>query len=447
MVQAEPPGRGAPAAAAAAAGGDDSDDLDAPDVSHNDQGFLQLQAAAAMDLPADEPSPSAPPSAKKLRRIPSSAAAARTPTPSKAAAAASKLRREAMSVSLVAALMVLVAAVTTAALLPGFAPHREQLKLSVLQTAAHTNVAYLQPLKARAIDGLDTAKTQLAAASAAAQQHAQSAVLQAQQHVQSAVLQADARWPGVLPARLLQMVSSEGGAHLSAGGAWSVEILSSILPAAPQWAEYAADIADKLQAPAAARNHKAPALLLACGSEDDCNEAAAALAVLPPKGEACSLTINSEDLAAASAPAAALQALLAPFLHRCPAGLVVLRGAEALPVAAVPALHNALSELGGFQHDGKVDGSKAAYALLLQLQPSHVAAAAAATDSAAVDAALKDNFFALLKAQLEVESADAPAEDAAHWGAVQRAVSTLHRRVEFAAPVRLGTSTEAALDE
>jgi hypothetical protein len=140
-----------------------------------------------------------------------------------------------------------------------------------------------------------------------------------------------------------------------------------------------------------------------------------------------------------------LQARLAPFLRRCPQGLVVLRGAESLPVAAIPALHNALSELGGFQHDGKVDGSKAAYALLLQLQPAQVAAAAAAEDSASADAAIKEAYFNQLAAQLQAAAADASPEEEAHWAAVERAVATLHRRIEFAAPVRMGTSSEAAM--
>jgi hypothetical protein len=169
--------------------------------------------------------------------------------------------------------------------------------------------------------------------------------------------------------------------------------------------------------------------------------------VLPPKGEACTLILNSANLASGSAqePAAALQALLAPFLRRCPQGLVVFGGAESLPVAAVPALHNALSELGGFQHDGKVDGSKAAYALLLQMQPEQVAAASAAEDSASVDATIKEAFFNLLTGQLQAAAGNASPEDEAHWAAVERAVATLHRRIEYAAPVRMGTSSEAAM--
>jgi hypothetical protein len=414
-----------PAAAAA-----DADDLlDASDIASMDQG-AQIHEAAAMDLPED--SPSAPPSAKKPR-IP------RTPTPSKAAAAASKLRREAMSVSVAAAVMVLVAAVAMAALLPGLQPHRDNLRVSVLQAAAHTNVAYVQPLKARAIDGFDTAKLQLAAASVAAQQQAQAALLQARAHLN----EAQERWPEYAPAWLLEKLGR--ASQPSTAGAWSVDVLTSILPAGTQWAEYAADVAEKLQAPPAQRDNKAPALLLACGSDDDCDEAAAALAVLPPKGEACALTINSRDLASTQ-PAAALQATLAPFLQRCPAGLVVLRGAQDLPAAAAPALLNALSELGGFQHGGKVEAFRAAYAVLLQLHPARVAHAAGAQDTAAAAAGLKDAFFSTLESQLAAAVATAPAADEAHWAGVQRAISPLRRRIEFAAPVRVGPSTEAALE-
>lgn len=417
-----------PAAAAA-----DADDLlDASDVANTDQG-MQIHGAAAMDLPED--SPSAPPSAKKPR-IP---AACHAPNPSKAAGAASKLRREAMSVSIAAAVMVLVAAVAMAALLPGLQPHRDSLRVSVLQAAAHTDAAYVQPLKARAIDGFDTAKLQLAAASAAAQQQAQAALLQACAHLNKA----QQRWPEYAPAWLLEKLGR--ASQPSTTGAWSIDVLTSVMPAGTQWAEYAADVAEKLQAPPAQRDNKAPALLLACGSDDDCDEAAAALAVLPPKGEACALTINSRDLASTQ-PAAALQATLAPFLQRCPAGLVVLRGAQDLPVGAAPALLNALSELGGFQHGGKVEAFRAAYALLLQLHPARVADAARAQDTAVAAAGLKDAFFSTLESQLSSAAASAPAAEEAHWAGVQRAVSPLRRRIEFAAPVRLGASTEAALD-
>ena len=117
--------------------------------------------------------------------------------------------------------------------------------------------------------------------------------------------------------------------------AWSADSLSSILPAGTHWAEVAEDIAAQLRKPAHDRSNKAPALLLACASAEDCDEAAAALAMLPPKGEACALTLESRSLqdtasGAAGQPAAALQAQLAPFIRKCPAGLVVLRGVQVM---------------------------------------------------------------------------------------------------------------------
>jgi hypothetical protein len=75
-----------------------------------------------------------------------------------------------------------------------------------------------------------------------------------------------------------------------------------------------------------------------------------------------------------------------------------------------------------------------------------VAAAAAAQDTGSADAQIKDSFFDMLAGQLHDAAASAPAHESAHWSAVQRAVSPLRRRIDFAAPVKLGTSSEAALD-
>ncbi|WIA19400.1 hypothetical protein OEZ85_004020 [Tetradesmus obliquus] len=231
--------------------------------------------------------------------------------------------------------------------------------------------------------------------------------------------------------------------------AWAPEVLAGILPEGQTWAELAGDISERLRTPAAARSHKATALILACGSAEDCAEAAAALAVLPPRGEACSLALNASRLAGSDQPAAALQASLAPFLRRCPAGLVLLQDAQQLPVAAVPALQNGLSELGGFQHDGFVDGSKAAYALLLQLPAQDVMAATSAADAAAASASIKETFFylqqQLLEEQQQEEEQSPELEQA--LGVASRALKALHRRIDFAAPVKLGTATEEALDQ
>jgi len=398
---------------------DDQDVLDGCDIGTTDQG-APVQAAADVALPAEEHSPSAMHTSKKPR-IPTCS----TPTPSKAAAAAVKLRQETLSVSIAAAVMVLVAAVAAAVLLPGLAPHREQVWVSVQETAAHTNAVYLQPLKLQALNSAGMAKIQIAAATAAAQQLLQSA----------------------LQGQLGQ--SQAGSTTLGmADQQWAADVLTAIMPEGPQWDVFASDIASQLNTPAPQRTYKAPGVVLACGSAEDCGTAAAALTALPPKGKACSLSINSKDLQAAEdnagQPAAALQALVAPFLRRCPAGLVVLKGAQALPPGAILALHNALSELGGFQHNGPVDGSKAAYVMLLQLQPAAVAAAAAAEDGATADAAIKQAFFKQLRTNL---AAAAAADESADWGPVDRALSTLHRRIEFAAPVRLGPSSHAGLAE
>jgi hypothetical protein len=194
-----------------------------------------------MDLPADEPSPSAP-SAKK-QRIP------RTPTPSKKAAAASKQRQETLSVSIAAAMMMLVATVALGALLPQAEPYRQQVKTTVMQTAAHTNAAYLQPLKAHSIESYDTVKTQLTAAAAAAQEKASAAAAAVQQQVQAAYTQAESALLQA-HAQVLELVSQRSSptqATTETAGSWSVDGLSSILPAGDQWAEFAADIADKLQ--------------------------------------------------------------------------------------------------------------------------------------------------------------------------------------------------------
>jgi hypothetical protein len=189
-------------------------------------------------------------------------------------------------------------------------------------------------------------------------------------------------------------------------------------------------------------------MILACGSAEDCGEAAAALAVLPPRGEACSLQVNAAQLAGSEQPAAALQAVLAPFLRRCPAGLVLLQDVQQLPVAAVPALQNALSEMGGFQHDGHVDGSKAAYALLLQLPAQDVMAAASAADAAAAGSSIKESFFYLQQQLLEDAAQQQDQEgDAQAVGVAGRALKALHRRIDFAAPVKLGPAAEEAVDK
>eukprot|EP00775_Hariotina_reticulata_P011963 gene11963-12106_t len=228
----------------------------------------------------------------------------------------------------------------------------------------------------------------------------------------------------------------------------------SVFPDGQQWQDLAVDISDKLRLPAAQRGHKATAMILACASKDDCAEAAAALSLLPPRGDICSLTIRSAELAEASSshqPAAALQAVVAPFLRRCPKGLVLLLHAERLPVAALLALHNGLSELGGFQHDGSVSSGQAAYAFLLQLPVEQVAEMAAVTDTTAVDEQIKGSFFQIKQQQLvqyqqQVAATDDVAQSEA-LSALGRVLRTLHRRIDFAAPIRLGPAADHELEQ
>jgi hypothetical protein len=146
-------------------------------------------------------------------------------------------------------MMMLVAAVAIGALLPGAEPYRQQVKMSVLQTAAHTNAAYLQPLRARSIESYGTAKTQLSAAAAAAQEKASAGAAALQQHAQAAYAQAQSALLQA-HAQVMELVAQRSQpteATTETAGSWSVDGLSSILPAGNQWAEFAADIADKLQ--------------------------------------------------------------------------------------------------------------------------------------------------------------------------------------------------------
>jgi hypothetical protein len=296
------------------------------------------------------------------------------------------------------------------------------------------------------------AAASLASSAAAARALLQAHAAGAQQQLHTVLLQLHVKYPTIVPEGGLQGLLKGWGsqdAGLQDPTAWAPEVLAGILPDDEHWTDLAGDISERLRTPAAARSHKATALILACGSAEDCAEAAAALAVLPPRGEACSLLLNASRLVGSDQPAAALQAALAPFLRRCPAGLVLLQDVQQLPVAAVPALQNALSELGGFQHDGFVDGSKAAYALLLQLPAQEVMAAASAADAAAASSSIKESFFYLQHQLLDEQQQQGQEQgaDEQATGVAGRALKALHRRIDFAAPVKLGTATEEALDQ
>jgi hypothetical protein len=480
------------------AAGDDSalDDDDLTDLDATDQGLL-LQEAADTALPGDD-SPSQM-HASKRARFPSAPDGCPL-SAAKAAAAARRLRNEMGGLSLIAASMVLVAAVLMAGLLPQLAPQRAALQANVQRSLQHTHAAVWQPLQAGvrarvasagrglgagqaraaaliahgAAQGrahLQTSRRVIAAQWAACQRAAAQQVAASRQFAgrQWAGLQAKVasldlpQVPVTLQAWAADAMASASAAAARVRGApapWSPRVLAAVLPAGSQWGELAADISEALAKPPAARNHKAPALLLGCASADDCAGAATALSALPPKGAECTLLVDSAQLGGAEAEgSAALQAALAPFLRRCPAGLVVLRAVQRLPLAAVPALNNALSELGGFQHDGHVDGSGAAYALLMTVPEAQLAQAAGAADTDVAQHAVKEALFAGLRAQLQaqIQATKAAARQAAEaqgstdeeqlqqqasaaaearWGAISRGLTALHRRVEFAAPLR-----------
>ncbi|KAI8472611.1 MAG: hypothetical protein J3K34DRAFT_519645 [Monoraphidium minutum] len=243
--------------------------------------------------------------------------------------------------------------------------------------------------------------------------------------------------------------------HAAGAGAprWDAAQIAALLPEGAAWRELAEDVAERLNGgggatAAGGAGRKGAGLLLACATAADCAGAAAALGGLSGPRPGCVLQLDglefsSDGAAAAGAPAAALQGALAPFLRRCPAGLVVLRDAQHLGLEALPALHSALSELGGFQHGGPVDASRGAYVLLAQLDSAAAAAAAAAAEPADAGARLKALFFdEVLGAELGA------APDAARAGGVLAPMlRALRRRVDFAAPLRLSAAAAAEAAE
>lgn len=392
------------------------------DTDRADQG---LYAAADTELPS---SPGLTPSPRHKR----AKAAEADPEPN----AATQLRGNS---SIIAAAVVLLLAVAGAVLWPRYGTVMTESAQQALQASS----SYIEGLQLQ--QQLSAVYASVSGSATNTVELLQSQASGLQKHLHTVLLQLHVKYPTLVTDEVMGNLKSFGfSAPTVDHNAWAAKVLTSILPEGQQWQELATDISDKLLLPAAARSHKATALMLACASSEDCAEAAAALSVLPPRGDVCSLLLNASSVAGSSdKPAAVLQAVLAPFLRRCPAGLVLLQAAEQLPVAAVPALQNALSELGGFQHDGKVDGSKAAYVLLLQLPAQDVAAAAAAADTAAADSSIKDTFFKLQQQLLERQSSSSGTDA---WETAGRALRALHRRIDFAAPVKLGTAAEEALD-
>jgi hypothetical protein len=280
----------------------------------------------------------------------------------------------------------------------------------------------------------------------------------AEAHMHSVLLQLHVRYPSIAPepralsealASLLARARSVTDWRAASSGApWRAEPIAALLPPGPQWQALAADAAELLSARPAARSHKAAGLLLACSADADCEAAAAALTALPPAGASCTLEIDSAGvgLTRSEQPAAALQAALAPFLSRCPAGLVLLRNAHALPPAALSALHAGLSELGGFQHGGRVDAAGAAFVLLARMPANDIAAAVAESDTVAASSALARMFFDAAGASLEraARAAGGGAAEREAWAAVSRSLASLPRRIDITAPLRPGIGATAA---
>jgi hypothetical protein len=193
--------------------------------------------------------------------------------------------------------------------------------------------------------------------------------------------------------------------------------LPRLLPDTRGWQEVALDIREALAAP---RRPKAVALLLACGSEQECAAAGRALSgVQPAAGCAMSTSGHAPDESAG-----ALQAQLAAFLSGCPQGVVVLTHAEQLSRGWWPVLVNALSEQGGFQHNGHVDASQALFVLLQQLPAEEVAGAADHHSVDDVSTILKQKWIDDLQ------------QGAAGGEEVLEVLEPLRRRIDFAAPAR-----------
>lgn len=374
-----------------------------------------LRAAAETQLP----SPGYSPLPKKKQRT----------------AAQPERRKQWLTTSLTA-LAIAALAITVAAAWP----HYGLAVRTSVSRAAQAADSYFGGLQLQA--RLATLEASAAAFTDATVQLLQTHTSDIQQHMNMVLRQLHVKYPTLIP---------DGWATPGLGAAdhraWAPDALYSILPPGDRWHELSVDITDKLRSPAAQRSYKATAMLLACATAEDCRVAAAALSQLPPHSAKCTLQLDAHALAAGSEqPAAALQAALAPFLKRCPTGLVLLQQAEQLPVAAVPALHNALSELGGFQHGGSVDSSRAAYALLMQMPVQAIFAAAASPDTSKTADIIKEAFFNKQKEllhQQRPQQQDSTAGEA--WGVIDRALRTLHRRIDFAAPVKLGKAAEAEM--
>lgn len=353
---------------------------------------------------------------------------------------------------------------------------RQLLVVVVLASAAAGAWLYLQQHPQEAAD----LRSHVSAAADALYARGRQAVFEARQRVQQARWAAgellhDTVWPrvrGLWPG--LTEYRDEWGSDSTS---WSASDIAALLPEGAAWDDVAADIAERLRegscgdggggcgedgsslartgGPSTGR--KGTGLLLGCATDSDCEAAAAALPKLRGVPPGCALRLDGASFAReaadlgggggdgeqALASAAALQAALASFLPRCPTGLVVVLNAQRLPIESLPALHSALSELGGFQHGGPVDASRAAYALLARLPSADQARRGAALgDPSEVASWLKDAFFEGMLEPRLVGMRDQERATAV-FAPMLRA---LRRRLDFAVPVRMSTGAVEAAD-
>jgi hypothetical protein len=375
---------------------------------------LDVAAASLAPLPDDaEEGPSGPPSPvpqkKKLKVQPSS---------SKQAAAGDaqgpKAYKRWVWLLLLAALGAAAAGTAAGSVVACSRPHTVQLQplCDHVQPAWHRlTQEQLPAARARLEAAAATARLQGRAVywqlvrhatdlKASAQEHAQALQDKLQQGQLAALLQGLLPQPQQQPRRGLDTTP-----------------LSRLLPDNPAWQEVALDIREAVTAP---RRPKALGLLLACGSEADCEATGRAVSAVQP-AEGCVLSTTGY---APEEPAGALQAQLASFLSGCPQGVVVMTQAEQLSHGWWSVLVNALSEQGGFQHNGHVDASRALFVLLQQLPAEEVAGAAEHHSVDAVSRVLKQKWIEDM-----VEGAGGGEE-------VAEMLEPLRRRIDFAAPTR-----------
>ena len=400
-------------------------EMELPDTYHKD---TDVAEAAEVELPeevAGTPSPG--PDRKKPRII---------VTPPKS--------RLSGPVAVALAISAVLLAVAVAVVLSGQDPQQlgmeaHQLSLQYLQRTKAGAQTYFKVLSQQSADSLSAA----AAWSHQAREQLQMRMMLAQERSQDLLSETQLQLSQLISHAMDQLSQINGSSKqqqpVGPSFRYEAAAVAELLPAGPQWQDLAQDISDLLNRPVAARA-KGSAILIACSSPENCQTISSSLTRLPQpqqqdEGVQAAASDSSKCLLQLSAPslpsAADLQAALAPFLHSCPTGQVLLQHLEELPLPAWPALLNALSELGGFQHGGTVDATRAAYMLLLQLPREVVADAAALGDPLAAGQLLKGQVLELLR-QRASASAEAVVDD------VEALARAIHRRLDFAVAARGG---------